>query len=277
MVTAMSGDHARKLLDGSRFADVRWVAETGSTNADLLALAAADAPDGTVLVADHQTAGRGRLGRTWEAPPGASLLCSVLMRPDLPASHLQLLSLATAIAASDACHSVAGVRPRLKWPNDLVVASGGGVARLDDGSERKLGGILAESTMSATGGAAVVVGMGLNVDWPTELPDELAEIATALNHHTDTEVDREELLAAHLLGLEQLVEPLATAEGREALLVRYRHLSATLGRRVRVDLGSGSLTGQAVDLDPEGHLLVELEGDIVPVAAGDVVHLRPAD
>jgi BirA family transcriptional regulator, biotin operon repressor / biotin---[acetyl-CoA-carboxylase] ligase len=268
MVTAMPGDDARKALEDSRFSDLRWVDSTGSTNADLLALAAEGAPDGVVLVADHQTAGRGRLGRTWEAPPGSSLLSSVLLRPDLPVSMLQLINLATAVAASDACDAVAGVRPMLKWPNDLIV-------RHDDGAERKVGGILAESSIKGDGLAAVVVGMGLNVNWPLEMPDELAAIATSLNHHAGQELDREALLVAHLRGLEALLAPLHTVEGRDALLLRYRHLSCTLGREVRIELGSGAFTGQAVDLDADGHLLVELAGDLVPVAAGDVVHLRP--
>lgn len=268
MVTAMPGDHARRALESSRFADLRWVGSTGSTNADLLALAAEGADDGVVLVADHQTAGRGRMGRSWEAPPGSSLLCSTLLRPDIPVAMLQLIPLATAVAASDACDTVAGVRPRLKWPNDLMIEG-------SDGEERKVGGILAESSLKADGVAAVVVGMGLNVNWPDELPDELAAIATSLNHHAGREIDREELLVAHLRGLETMLAQLGTDEGREALLLRYRHLSCTLGRMVRVELSSGALTGQASDLTPDGHLLVELAGELVPIAAGDVVHLRP--
>jgi BirA family transcriptional regulator, biotin operon repressor / biotin---[acetyl-CoA-carboxylase] ligase len=95
MVTAMWGDHARNVLGGTRFADVRWVESTGSTNADLLAAAAEGEADGVVLVAEEQTAGRGRLDRTWDAPSGSSLLCSVLVRPDLPVGLLQLLSMAS--------------------------------------------------------------------------------------------------------------------------------------------------------------------------------------
>lgn len=270
MVTSMQGDDAREALARSRFADVRWVDQTGSTNADLLALAAEGADDGVVLVADHQTAGRGRLGRTWEAPPGASLLCSTLLRPDLPVDRLHLVSLAVAVAASDACDAVAGVRPALKWPNDLLVTG-------PDGTERKVAGILAESSTRAGTVAAVVVGMGLNVNWPSQLPAELASIATALNHHAGHDVDREELLVAHLRGLESVLAELTAPQGVEALLLRYRHLCSTLGRTVRVDLGSGSVVGDAVDLTPEGHLLVELAGEMLPIAAGDVVHLRPAD
>ena len=270
MVTAMQGDHAREALAESRFSDVRWVPETGSTNADLLALAAEGAPDGVVLVADHQTAGRGRMGRTWEAPSGTSLLCSTLLRPELPLGLVHLVSLAAAVAASDACEAVTGVRPTLKWPNDLMLL-------LPDGQERKVGGLLAESSIRGDEVAAVVVGMGINVNWPEDLPDELASIATSLNHHCGGEIDREELLVAHLRGLEGILDGLASEEGREALLLRYRHLSSTLGRMVRAELGSGSLTGTAVDLTPEGHLLVELGGEQIAISAGDVVHLRPAE
>lgn len=270
MVTAMLGDHARNELAETRFSDLRWVESTGSTNADLLSEAAEGASDGAVLVAEHQTAGRGRMGRTWEAPAGASLLFSVLLRPDLPVGMLQLISLAAAVAASDACDAVAGVRPRLKWPNDLLIEVPGA-------GERKVAGILAESALRADQVAAVVVGMGLNVNWPADLPDELASIATALNHHAGRDVDREELLVAHLAGFDQILTALAAPDGPDALLLRYRHLSATLGTMVRVELGSGALTGFATDLTPEGHLLVELAGELVPIAAGDVVHLRPTD
>lgn len=270
MVTGMPGDDARTALAGSRFADLRWVADTGSTNADLQVLAAAGAPDGIVLVADHQSAGRGRLDRTWTAPAGSSLLFSVLVRPDLPPRALHLLTFATAVAASDACDAVAGVRPRLKWPNDLVVADA-------TGTDRKLAGILSESVVSGGDVSAVVIGTGLNVNWPADLPADLEATATSLNHLAGREVDREELLAAHLRGLEAILAELPDPAGRDALLLRYRHLSATIGRRVRVEMASGALTGQAVDVDDDGHLVVELGGELVPVAAGDVVHLRPED
>ena len=144
--------------------EVRVVGETGSTNADLLALARDGAPEGIVLVADHQTAGRGRLDRRWEAPPGSSLLMSMLFRPPRSVTHLNLVNAAAGIAASDACNEVAGFRPLLKWPNDVVV------------DDRKLAGILAEVV-----GQAVVVGIGLNVNWPSPLPPELADTATAAN------------------------------------------------------------------------------------------------
>ncbi|MBK5223023.1 MAG: biotin--[acetyl-CoA-carboxylase] ligase [Acidimicrobiia bacterium] len=270
----MPGDDARTALAGSRFADVRWVDQTGSTNADLLAIAAEGGGDGIVLVADHQTAGRGRLGRTWEAPPGSSLLCSTLLRPDLGIEALHLVTMAVGVAASDACESATGVRPRLKWPNDLLVGT--------DGDERKVAGILAESMVRGGDVVALVVGMGINVNWPDQLPPELASIATALNHHTrchhtsaGAAVDREGLLVAHLRGLEPLLDALATTEGRDALLDRYRELSATLGREVRVETSTGAIAGRAVDIDAEGHLLVDLAGQLVRVAAGDVVHLRP--
>jgi len=271
MVTGMPGDHARTALAGTRFADVRWVSETGSTNADLLGLAAADPSlDGVVLVADHQTAGRGRLGRTWEAPVGASLLCSTLVRPDLPIDRLHLITVAVAVAASDACDAVAGVRPRLKWPNDLLVSCA-------DGTDRKLAGILAESIVRDGQVHALVVGMGLNVNWPLELPDELAGIATALNHHSPGDIDREGLLVAHLVGLAAILDDLGDSSGRSRLLERYRDLSATLGRDVRVETSSGQMTGTAVDVSDEGHLLLDLGEEVVAIAAGDVVHLRLGD
>ena len=276
-----ASERARALLAGTRFADVRWVSSTGSTNADVLALARDGAPEGIVVVADHQTAGRGRRDRRWVAPPGASLLLSVLLRP--PSRAAGGVTLAAGVALAEAVEQVAGVRAGLKWPNDLVAVSGG--------EERKLAGILAEAdwptgtTMS--GGyrppapddrVVVVVGVGINVVWPRDLPGEaaeVAEVATALNWlGAGVEVDRADLLVGFLRALAGRYATLVSA-GPADLLDAWRSRSATLGRRVRVDLGRDDLEGTAVDITEEGHLVVETrEGDRRTVTVGDVVHLR---
>src|SRR4051812_2967881 len=155
-------------LAETRFHDIRWFDVVDSTNRYLLECAAQGAPEGIVAVADEQTAGRGRLGRTFVAPPGAALLVSVLLRPQLPPERVHLLTLATALAAIDA---LPGVDARVKWPNDVVI------------DDRKLAGILAEA--DSTG--AIVIGMGLNVRRDGLAP-ELREIATACD------IDRHELL-----------------------------------------------------------------------------------
>src|SRR3954470_17439387 len=131
-------------LRGTRFADLRVLDETGSTNADVLELARAGAPEGVVVLAHHQTAGRGRLDRRWEAPPGASLLLSILTRPaehGLADDRLHLVTTAVGVAAAEACREVTGAYVRLKWPNDLVVAVD------DQTGPRKLSGLLAETVV----------------------------------------------------------------------------------------------------------------------------------
>ncbi len=281
MFTGMPGDRARSALAGTRFEDVRWVSETGSTNADALELARQGGAEGVVLVADHQRAGRGRRGRTWEAPAGSSLLCSVLLRP--PSRAVGGTTMAMAVAAASAVEQVAGFAPGLKWPNDLVVAGPGGVG------DRKLAGILAEADWPAGSAVAdgwrqpepheravVVVGIGLNVNWPADLPADLAELAVAANHLAGHDVDREELLAALLVGLDRLYGDLVTGgAAAEAVFDEWRRRSATLGRRVRVDLGRHEVEGVAVDVTGDGHLVVETPaGSLRTFAAGDVVHLR---
>jgi BirA family transcriptional regulator, biotin operon repressor / biotin---[acetyl-CoA-carboxylase] ligase len=278
------GDLARSALVGTRFADVRWVAETGSTNADVLERARQGDAEGTVVVADHQTAGRGRLGRTWQAPPGASLLCTVLLRP--PAAVAGSTTMAVAVAAADAVAELTGRAPRLKWPNDLVWPGDG------SGPDRKLAGILAEVEWPAGSQAAdgwaeprptdrlvVAVGIGLNVAWGGSVPDDLAQIAVALDHLTAPAPapDRVAVLVAFLRHLDQRYGRLVTDPGgADALRAAWRERSATLGRRVRVDLGVDDVVGTAVDVTAEGHLVVEtLEGGRRVIAVGDVVHLRP--
>lgn len=242
---------------------MRRFAEIDSTNAYLLGRAGAGAAEGLVAVADAQRAGRGRLLRTWQAPPGTSLLVSVLLRPALPVPRLQLAVACMALATVEACADVAGVRPGIKWPNDLVLGAG----------DEKLGGILAEADLPAVvvglgpdvEQAAVVVGLGLNVDWPAgTLPAGAAALGP---------VDRDVLLDALLGHLGSLYGdwPRVAEE--------YRAACVTVGRSVRVELADGMLTGTAVGVTGEGHLLVDHgEGDATSrrtVTAGDVVHLRP--
>ncbi|HEV2368659.1 MAG TPA: biotin--[acetyl-CoA-carboxylase] ligase [Acidimicrobiales bacterium] len=254
---------ARSALAATRFADVRWVAEIDSTNRYLLDEARAGSPEGVVVVADHQTAGRGRLGRTWTAPPGASLLVSILLRPRVPVEALHLVTVAVGLAAADACAAVTGVRPELKWPNDLIVG------------DRKLAGVLAEADLGTSGPPAVVVGIGINANWPDALPEELAETATALNRESGRPADRAELLVRLLGGLEPRYAALDGPDGRTELASEYRRRCATIGRAVRVDLTDGSFAGEAVDVSDEGHLLVSTDACLRTVSAADVVHLRP--
>lgn len=285
MFIGVPGGRARSALSagpGSTFSDVRWVAETGSTNADAMEQVRQGAPEGVVLVADHQTAGRGRRDRTWEAPPGAGLLTSILLRP--PAPVVEACTMAVGLAAAAAVAEVAGFAPRLKWPNDLVWPGDGSA------EDRKLAGILAEADWPAgatpDGGyrppgpderLAVVVGIGINVRWPEALPPELAGVAVACNHVSDVEVDREDLLVALLRQLEARYRPLVDTRDAGPLRAEWRERSATLGRRVRVDLGRDDLEGTAVDITDEGHLVVDtLEGGRRTLAAGDVTHLRLA-
>jgi BirA family biotin operon repressor/biotin-[acetyl-CoA-carboxylase] ligase len=213
---------------------------------------ATNPPSRTVLVTDHQTAGRGRLGRKWDAPPGASLLVSVLVRPSpAAAQRLHGATQAVGLSAQAACVDVAGFRPDLKWPNDLLVGA------------RKLAGVLAEAAPDA-----VVIGMGLNVAWPPE-PTDLAISASSV---AGRPIGRDDLLAAYLghLGrrLDQWDDDPAT------LHADYRAALATLGRAVRVELAGRTIEGEAVDVAADGQLVVVSDGERHLVSAADVVHLR---
>jgi BirA family biotin operon repressor/biotin-[acetyl-CoA-carboxylase] ligase len=260
----MLDDRASERLAATRFRDVRWFDELGSTNDWLLQLARDGAAEGVVVVADHQTAGRGRLGRSWDAPPGSALLMSVLLRPGLPIERAQLLTAAVGLAAAEACGSVAGFTPDLKWPNDLVVDLS------PRGPAGKLAGILAESDVRGGVLQSVVVGLGMNVNWD-DPPASLKGVAVAANQIADCEVDRVELLVALLMGLERRYQHLDDVVGE------YRRACATLGRQVRVTLATEEFEGLAVELSDEGALGVELaDGRRRWVAAGDVTHVRAA-
>lgn len=286
--TSPSGAEARHALAGSRFSDVRWLAETGSTNSDVLDLARQGEPEGIVVVADHQTRGRGRRGRHWEAPPGASLMCTVLVRP--PATVAGMATMVAGVAMAEAVEERCGVSLGLKWPNDLVWSADGSEA------DRKVAGILAEAEWPASSNIAggwsppasgervvVAVGSGLNVGWSGAMPPELAESAVALDEIMgvgvdDPRLDRVELLAAYLRHFERRHDALVGRTGTDGaaeLRTEWIRRSATLGRRVRIDLGTDDLEGVAASITDDGRLVIDtLEGEQRIVAVGDVVHLR---
>jgi BirA family biotin operon repressor/biotin-[acetyl-CoA-carboxylase] ligase len=290
---------------GGLWRAVEVLTSTGSTNADLLARAVAGAPEGVVLAAEEQTAGRGRMGRSWLSPPRAALTFSLLVRPDtVSPARRGWLPLLAGVSVASAVRAVTGVDARLKWPNDVLVGPA------------KLGGILAEAV-----GDAVVVGIGLNVSTePGELPPpgptqgpprapggalpatshrvlatagQAAQSQTAPSQAAQSQAaqsqaapgqgtgsgDRERLLTEILAVFEYWYQAWRQAAGdpdRCGLRAEYTRLCATIGRQVRVERpGSQLLSGLAVGVDPDGRLLVRVSsGAEVPVAAGDVVHLR---
>jgi BirA family biotin operon repressor/biotin-[acetyl-CoA-carboxylase] ligase len=257
-------DDGRPPLDGVRLADagtarVEVVDATPSTNALAVERARTGAAEGLVVVTEHQTAGRGRLDRTWETPPRAALTFSVVLRPTAPAGDWPWLPLLTGYAVARSLRE-AGFDAGVKWPNDVLVG------------DRKVAGILVERVDTATGPAAVV-GIGLNV---TTTADELP-VATATSLALEGGApDRTGLLLALLDGL--LGEYHAWQRGGAAeLRAAYLRDCVTLGREVRVDLPSArQLTGLATGIDVGGQLLVRGPGGQTAVAAGDVVHVRPA-
>ncbi|QGV78872.1 biotin--[acetyl-CoA-carboxylase] ligase [Streptomyces ficellus] len=255
---------------GGLWTSLDLVPATGSTNSDLGARAAA-LPEGAVLVAEEQTAGRGRLDRTWSAPARSGLFFSVLLKPDVPVGRLAWLPLLTGVAAATGLARAAGVDMALKWPNDLMVNVAGERGK----EERKTGGILAERA----GDDGVVVGLGLNVT----LREEELPVPTAgsLLLADAVSTDRDPLLRAVLRSLEQWYTRWTDADGDPAasgLQEAYAAGCATLGRTVRAELpGDRTLTGEAVAVDGDGRLVVAPPGgEPEAVGAGDVVHLRPA-
>jgi BirA family biotin operon repressor/biotin-[acetyl-CoA-carboxylase] ligase len=233
--------------------------EISSTNDWLLSAARGGAADRTVVVADFQRQGRGRLDRGWEAPAGTSLLASILFRTPLAPNERYLTTVAVGLSALEACQSIASLRAGLKWPND-VVASG-----------RKLGGLLAESD-GHDGAGAIVVGIGLNLTWP----GPPAAGGTSVHELTGLRVERDAMLNALLVGLGAHADALGTPAGRSSLLESYRLRLTTLGEVVRVTLSDGEFVGTAQGINDDGHLLVHTSDGVKAVAAGDVVHLRAA-
>lgn len=240
------------------------LAETGSTNRDLLALASTDnSPEFFTLTTEYQSAGRGRLDRRWEAAPGSSVMASVLLRPKFSNPvGIGWLSLMMAEAISKALVDL-GLDSRIKWPNDVLIKG------------KKISGVLAEASADLT---TVVVGFGINVNQTSqELP---TDTATSLLVEEASDLDRDNLLAGTLTNFQELYRELSQAGGdavASGLRAKILASSATIGELVEISFPDASFaTGQAIDLDETGRLVVATATETLIVSAGDVLHLRSA-
>ncbi|MEO5986506.1 MAG: biotin--[acetyl-CoA-carboxylase] ligase [Candidatus Limnocylindria bacterium] len=214
---------------------------------------------GRAVVAEVQTAGRGRRGRTWASPPGANLTLSIGIDLGIRARDAWQLAAAAGLAVRDACLAVAPLG--LKWPNDIVSAEG-----------HKVGGVLIETSIDGEVVTSAVIGIGLNVNWPrSEMPDEIRDHATSLAELNGRPIARETLLADLLDALDREV---VAMEGGRSPLDRYRAACTTLGAEIEVDTGDRRVVGRAIDLDAGGALVVESGGRRERLASGEIVRLR---
>jgi len=242
----------------TRFNKIEHISETVSTNSDLV-LKASELSDGFILVSDHQTGGRGRLGRRWEAPPSKNLLFSVLLNPNWEMEKHQLVTLALALSTVEVLENL-GLRATVKWPNDVM---------LERGSDKKIAGILAEYVQQEK--PVLVVGMGLNIEWPLQEdsapPDSISLKACGI------EKDRWEMLIEILKNFEKKL--LEVSSEKESTVFRQEYIarSSTIGNQVKVEKIDGDITGKAIDLGEDGSLIIENEQGTTSITAGDVIHL----
>ena len=246
-----------------------------STNREAVQLAQADVEHGTVVVAESQTAGRGRLSRTWFSPPGINLYCSIILRtarpPERLTEWLSWLPLVSALAAAEAIEQVSSIHVSVKWPNDLLI------------SERKVGGILCESGAGSRSDPFQIIGIGINVnggqdDWPADLRDS----ATSIRQERKILVDRNRLLAQLLLELEHCLDELAV-HGTSRLALAYHQRCSTIGITVRATLAGGEvIVGLAEGIGQDGSLRIRPQTayphsetpEIVTLRVADIIHVR---
>jgi BirA family transcriptional regulator, biotin operon repressor / biotin---[acetyl-CoA-carboxylase] ligase len=234
-----------------------YYTELSSTMDAVRERARAGAPEGLVIAADRQTAGRGRLGRVWSSPPGA-LCFSLLLRPKLPIDDLGLLSICFGVAAANAVRDITQLPVGLKWPNDLVI------------NDKKLAGLLIETELHADVLDFAVLGMGINVNVPQlAFPPELQHQATSLLIETGNEVSKDALLQAILLQSEKCYKQLL-AQDYAALEQQWNELDATRGRRVRYSRAGEIIAGVAAGLAPNGALQVNTDQGMQTVSSGEV-------
>ena len=236
-----------------------WYDTIDSTNTKAKLLAAQGAPSGTVLVADQQTGGRGRMGRSFHSPSGTGIYLSAILRPQCKPSEIMHLTCAVAVAMCDAIQTACGIRPGVKWINDLIL------------QQKKVGGILTEMALNGDGTVQyAVVGIGINCTQNAEdFPPELQDIAISLEQVLQVPVSRPELVAEIVRALSQMSDDLQ--KKKYLLLDTYRSDCVTIGKDVMVHSPTGDLQGRALDVDSDGALVVRFEGgSIRAIQSGEV-------
>jgi len=233
-----------------------------STNSELARLACEGGEEGLAIVADEQTAGRGRLQRAWSSPKGAGLYFSILLRPEMPTNQWPLITLMAALAVGDALNEGGGVTTDIKWPNDLL------------SGERKICGILAEAIETPVG-RAVIVGIGINLT-NAAFPSELSDVATSVSEASGQDPEREAILAALLRALSRWYSLLNEPGGREKIVAAWSSRSSyATGKLVQVSNGDDVWQGTTCGVEPDGSLRLDTgNGEVKLVRAGDVYKVR---
>ena len=238
--------------------NIHYFESIDSTNTEAKRMAAEGAPHGTVLIADMQTGGRGRMGRSFHSPAGSGIYLSMIIRPECPARKLLHLTCATAVAAAEGIQRVTGLNPGIKWTNDLVY------------ERKKLGGILTELSLDHAGNVAyAVIGIGINCNQTArDFPTDIANIATSLRICTGQQINRAIVIASILVTLQKMCEQLNDVK---SILEIYRQNCVTIGQEVSVVRSDDIRHGKALDIDESGALLVQFEdGNIRAVNSGEV-------
>ncbi|TAN42341.1 MAG: biotin--[acetyl-CoA-carboxylase] ligase [Nitrospirae bacterium] len=240
-----------------------FLQETNSTNDFADKLAESGAEEGTVVIADSQTAGVGRHGRNWFSPPDKNLYLSVILKHPISVPDAGLITLMAAVAACSALNKSAPIKTLIKWPNDIIC------------NERKLGGIL--TGLKSSGGRVrhAVLGIGLNINiCPGGLPEEIREIATSVNIETGTRLSRKELAAKLLTNIDRWYLKLISGGGRD-IIAAWTELSLTIGKRVSAKTAEGIYTGTATGVEGSGMLLIRLDDNsLKKISSGEIIHLR---
>ena len=248
-----------KSLNGTRFKKFIHLEETGSTNKDVASIAFKE-PEDLVFVADSQTEGKGRLGRTWESPKGLNLLCSFLVTPKWSKDRNPLVTSSLALGVVDYLSTI-GITALLKWPNDIVTSAG---------EEQKISGVLAEQIEGEI--ERLVVGIGLNVSWPSV--NDLGPPNSTSLKMLGVQCSRWDVLAGIIENFENQLTRLNQSNGPATLRQDHLANSATIGNSVRIDVGNQKIVGMAKDITEEGFLVVNDGLEDLQVSSGDVVNLR---
>lgn len=263
-VPDLSAEHILSQIREGFWKDVLFYDSLGSTNDTAMDLAVkGEIQPASVIIADTQHKGKGRLGRAWVSPPGLNIAMSLVVRPAIPPMEAGLLTILAAVSCASALRRVTGLPVAIKWPNDLLL------------SERKVGGILTETRSSPDSIDLAVIGIGINVNSERlDFPEEFREMVTSLREEAGKRLRRSDIVVSVLSEFAHFCGMLGES-GRASLLEEWRRMSSTIGRRVMVVAAKETFTGLAEGIDEDGVLMVRLPGGVVRrVSAGDVIHVR---